>query len=125
MIIRTWHGWTTTVDADAYARLLDEDVIPGILSRRIPGLRGVDVLRGRADARPTPTSDEPASVAGVDGADEEVEFVTIMTFDDWAAVEAFAGPDGTASVVPLAARRLLRRFDSRSQHFDRLARRAP
>jgi hypothetical protein len=34
-----------------------------------------------------------------------------MSFDDWAAVEAFAGPDRTASVVPSSARQLLARYE--------------
>lgn len=41
-----------------------------------------------------------------------------MTFDDWAAVEAFAGPARTTSVVPDEALRLLRRFDEHSQHYE-------
>ncbi|WP_207943154.1 hypothetical protein [Actinomadura sp. KC345] len=41
-----------------------------------------------------------------------------MTFDDWAAVEAFAGTDPTAAVVPPAARAVLRRFDTESQHYE-------
>jgi hypothetical protein len=68
MIVRTWHGWTTPDNADAYRQLLDTTIVPGILARAIPGLRGVDVLRRR----------------GHDYG--EVEFLTIMTFDGWPAV---------------------------------------
>jgi hypothetical protein len=53
-----------------------------------------------------------------DSGDEDVEFVTIMTFDDWAAVEAFAGPDRQAAVVPPAARLLLKRFDQQPRHYE-------
>lgn len=104
MIVRIWHGWTTHDNADEYGRLLDTSIVPGIMSRGIPGLRGVDILR-RAD----------------DGG-EQVEFMTVMTFDDWEAVEAFAGPDRTGSVVPPAARRLLARYDDHSQHYEVVAR---
>ena len=103
MILRIWHGWTTGDNADAYQRLLDTTIVPGILDRPLPGLRGVDILRrGDSDA-------------------DETEFVTVMTFDDWAAVEAFAGPTRTASVVPDSARRLLARYDEHSQHYTRIS----
>lgn len=102
MIFRIWHGWTSPANADAYQRLVDGEIVPAILARGIPGLRHVEILRRR------------------DQEGTEVEFVTIMTFDDWAAVEAFAGRGGTASVVPAEARRLLSRFDEHSQHYDRV-----
>ena len=70
MIVRIWHGWTTTESADEYQQLLETSIVPGIVSKAIPGLAGVDILR-RAD-----------------GDDTEAEFVTMMTFDDWPAVEA-------------------------------------
>lgn len=101
MIFRIWHGWTTRDAADAYERLVDQEVVPGIIARDLPGLHHVDILRRR--------SQEHA---------EEVEFVTVMTFEDWAAVEAFAGAGGTTSFVPRAARALLSRFDEHSQHYE-------
>ena len=100
MIVRIWHGWTTTESADEYQQLLETSIVPGIVSKAILGLAGVDILR-RAD-----------------GDDTEAEFVTMMTFDDWPAVEAFAGPDRTDSVVPAATRRVLKRFDQHSQHYE-------
>lgn len=100
MITRIWHGWTEPQLADDYQQLLDTEIVPAIIGRAIAGLRRVDVLR-----RCEPTGDE-------------VEFVTVMTFDDWSAVEAFAGRRVTDSVVPAAARPLLRRFDEHSQHYD-------
>lgn len=103
MIIRLWRGWTSPDNADAYQHLLDATIVPGIIARAIPGLQGVDILR-RYDLSET-----------------EVEFGTLMTFDDWTAVEAFAGPDQTASVVPPEAQRLLARFDSHSRHFEVVA----
>lgn len=98
-IIRTWHGWTTPENAQAYEDLLRGTIAPGITAREIPGLRELLVLR----RMPT---------------EAEAEFVTQMTFDDWAAVERFAGQDATASVVPPAARALLARHDERSRHFE-------
>ena len=100
MILRVWHGWTTIENADAYEELLTTSIVPGITSRAIPGLSAVDVLRRS------------------DNLDAEVEFVTLMTFDDWSAVEMFAGPQRTHSVVPPAAREVLKRYDAHSQHYE-------
>ena len=100
MIIRMWHGWTTPDNADAYEHLLNTTIVPGIMAKGIQGLGGVDILRR------------------TDGDDVEVEFITVMTFDDWSAVEAFAGSDRTGSVVPPSARALLERFDAHSQHYE-------
>jgi|SRR5512133_2597475 len=104
MITRIWHGWTTPENADAYQELLDTTIVPNILARAISGLRSVDILRRR------------------DGEGPEVEFVTIMSFDDWSAVEAFAGPATTGSVVPASAQQLLARYDQHSQHYELIAR---
>jgi hypothetical protein len=101
MILRLWRGWTTKDHADTYERLLNGTIAPGIVQRGIAGLRQLEVFRSQGD---------------------EVEFLTVMTFDDWDAVEEFAGPDKTASVVPPAARAVLSRFDAHSQHYELLQR---
>ncbi len=104
MILRVWHGWTTTENADAYQQLLTTTIVPSIISRAIPGLVGVDILRR------------------TDGHDTDVEFVTLMTFDEWTAVETFAGSDRTGAVVPAAAREVLISYDELSQHYEVVAR---
>jgi hypothetical protein len=48
----------------------------------------------------------------------EVEFVTTMRLENREGIKSFAGEDYEACVVPPAARRLLSRFDERSQHYD-------
>jgi heme-degrading monooxygenase HmoA len=98
MIVRIWHGWTTVQNADAYERLLRQEIFTGIEARAVPGFQGIELLR--------------RDVA--DG----VEFVTIMRFDSLDAVRAFAGDDYEVAVVPAAARRLLARFDQRSAHYE-------
>lgn len=98
MISRIWHGWTTRENAAAYEALLRSEILPGIANRSIPGLRGAHLLR----------RDAP----------EGVEFVTILWFDTLEAVREFAGEDYEAAVVPEKARRLLSRFDARSQHYE-------
>jgi antibiotic biosynthesis monooxygenase (ABM) superfamily enzyme len=96
VIARLWHGWTTPENADAYEQLLREHVLPGI--GRIEGYHGAYVLRRDAG--------------------DEIAFVTMTLFDSWDAVRAFAGDDPTLAVVPPEARRLLKRFDERSEHFE-------
>lgn len=103
MLKRVWRGWTEPAQADAYEVLLEKTIVPAIAARGIDGLHGTEVLRRH---------DPDAS---------EVEFMTIMTFDDWAAVEAFAGPGATGAVVPEAALRLLKRFDQHSAHYEHLS----
>jgi heme-degrading monooxygenase HmoA len=98
MICRIWHGWTDPAQADAYDALLRDEVFRGIAARRIQGYRGIELLR-RATG-------------------DEVEFVTVMWFDSLDAVRAFAGPDHERAVVPATARKLLKRFDERSSHYE-------
>jgi heme-degrading monooxygenase HmoA len=99
MICRIWHGYTTTqTNADAYERLLREEIFVGITARVIQGFRGIELLRRATDT--------------------ETEFVTIMWFDSLEAVRAFAGDDHEVAVVPAAARSLLARFDERSAHYE-------
>jgi hypothetical protein len=51
MICRLWRCWTTKDNADAYERIVREEVIPGIEARRIPGFRGIDLVSARARPR--------------------------------------------------------------------------
>lgn len=101
MICRIWRGWTTPANADAYERIVREEVIPAIEQRRIPGFRHIDLMRRELDG--------PAA---------EVEFLTAMWFDDVDAIKAFVGGDYTRSHVPAQAREVLARFDDRSAHFE-------
>ncbi len=98
MICRIWHGWTAPADADAYEALLKSEILTGIQDRQIAGYRGIQLLR-RSQG-------------------DEVEFVTMMWFDSVEAVRTFAGEDYEKAVVPPKARRLLSRFDERSQHYE-------
>ena len=97
-IKRVWHGWTTLENADRYQELLLKDVLPGIEAKGIPGYRKIEVLR-------------------IDRADE-VEFVTIMTFDSLQNVIEFQGDDYKKCYVPEAARKLLARWDQESTHYE-------
>jgi len=98
MIARLWHGWTSPENADAYERLLKTEIFPGISAKGVQGYRGIELLRRSVGT--------------------EVEFVTMMWFDSWEAVKAFAGEDYEAAYVPAKARQVLARFDARSQHYE-------
>lgn len=99
MIARVWNGWTTAENADEYERLLNEKIFPGIETKRVAGYRGIQLFR-----RPIETG--------------EIEFMTIMWFDSWDDVRAFAGEDFETAYVPQSARKVLARFDVRSRHFE-------
>jgi antibiotic biosynthesis monooxygenase (ABM) superfamily enzyme len=98
MISRIWHGWTTPENADAYERLLREEIFQGIAARGIAGYHGIDLLRRSLG--------------------ETVEFITVMWFDSLDSVRTFAGEEYDRAVVPPKARELLLRFDARSAHYE-------
>ena len=96
MITRIWHGWTNHENANRYQELLRSEVLPGI--HRVPGFQGAHLLRRDAG--------------------DEVEFVTLCYFDNLDSVRAFAGEDYEVAVVPPEARKLLKKFDQRSEHYE-------
>jgi antibiotic biosynthesis monooxygenase (ABM) superfamily enzyme len=98
MIFRIWHGWTTPENADAYEALLKREVFDGIAAKSIAGYQKIELLR-----RP---------------AGNEVEFVTIMRFQSISDVKTFVGEDYEQAYVPAEARKILKRFDERSQHYE-------
>mgnify|MGYP002713134855 FL=1 len=102
MIARIWHGWSEPANADTYEQLLRSEIFPGILAKKIAGLDHIDLLRRDHGG--------------------EVEFITLMWFDDLAAIKAFVGEDYETAYVPAAARKILARFDARSQHYEIRAR---
>lgn len=97
MISRIWHGYTTKDNADIYENLLKSEIFVGISNRDIKGYKGIQLLRREFPG--------------------ETEFITIMWFDSIDAVKDFAGNDYEQAVVPEKARKVLSRFDSKSQHY--------
>jgi len=98
MICRVWHGWTNHANADAYERLLREEVFRGIANRDIAGYHGIELHRRAAG--------------------DELEFQTVMWFESLDAVRTFAGTAYEQAVVPAAARALLSHFDAQSAHYE-------
>ncbi len=103
MICRVWRGWTTRANADAYEAIVRGEVIPGIEARGIPGFRHIDLMKRDLG--------------------EEIEFQTLMWFDNLEAIKAFTGEDYSVSHVPEQARAVLKRFDDRAAHYDVIDRR--
>ena len=97
MILRLWRGWTASEQPDRYGELIHSTIFPGILARGIGGLEGLKLHRREVG--------------------EETEFMTLMRFSSLDAVKAFAGAQWEMSVVPAAARQVLR-FDERASHCD-------
>jgi heme-degrading monooxygenase HmoA len=96
VISRLWHGWTTRANADAYEKLLREEVLPGI--HRVRGFKGARVLQREVK--------------------DEVEFIVITSFDSIDDVKEFAGENYEAAVIEPEARKLLSRFDARAAHYE-------
>ena len=71
---------------------------PSYVARGVAGYRGARVLRRDLG--------------------DEVEFLTVLEFDDMAAVHAFGGRDWETPTVPEAARQVLLRWDERSAHYE-------
>ena len=103
-VCRLWRGWTTPENADAYENIVRGEVIPGIERRHIPGFLHIDLMRRELG--------------------DEVEFQTLMWFDDLASIRAFVGEDCAVSHVPPTARSVLARFDERATHFEVIDRRS-
>lgn len=100
---RIWHGWTTIENAETYQELLHNEIFPGIEAKEIEGYRCVELFR----------RDLP----------DEVEFVTIMTFDSLQDVIAFQGKDYEKCYVPESAQKVLKRWDKVSSHFEAVEKR--
>lgn len=48
----------------------------------------------------------------------EIEFITILLFDNLDDIKALAGPDFETAVVPVERRRLLTRYDLKARHYE-------
>lgn len=98
MIARIWHGWTAFDNADIYENLLKNEIFPAIENKKVKGYQKISLLKRMLD--------------------KEVEFITIMIFDNLDAVKEFAGEEYEKSYVPHKARQVLLRHDESSQHYE-------
>ena len=96
MIARHWRGWTQIQNADAYERLLRQNVLPNL--KQVEGYKGGYILR----------NDGP----------KEGEFVVLNLFDSLEAVKRFAGPEYTIPVFEPEARTLLCKIEPVATHYE-------
>jgi len=98
MIVRTWHGYTSIFNAGIYENLLKEEIFVEIGKKNVKGYKGIQLLRRDLQT--------------------EVEFTTIMWFDNIESVKQFAGDNYETAYVPVKARGILSRFDLKSIHCE-------
>lgn len=97
-IKRVWHGWTTKPNAARYQEILHEQVLPGIEAKQIPGYKKAEVLKMELE--------------------DEVEFITILTFESLQNVIDFQGENYKTAYVPDVAQKVLKRWDQEATHFE-------
>lgn len=98
MIARIWYGWTTRENAEKYEKLLREEVLLAIAKRSIPGYKGAEICIRDAE-------------------NDEVEFVTLLRFENIDAVRTFAGKCPEIPVIPPECKKLLKRHSEKSRHY--------
>jgi len=96
MISRHWKGIVKRGRADAYIAHLEGETLPSL--RRLPGFVDASILRRETDGG------------------TEFQIVTVWRSLD--AIQAFAGADLTAAVVPDAAQRLMASYDRFVVHYE-------
>ena len=96
MIARIWHGYTKPEHADSYESMLKPELLPGM--NKIPGYKGGIVLR-----RPL---------------GDEIEFITIMVWESMEALQAVAGHNYAAAIIPEDRLQFLSRYDKESAHYE-------
>lgn len=96
MIVRTWRGYATPGNAQAYARHLEEAVFPKL--HAIAGHQGAYLLRREDNGR--------------------VEFLVLTMWESMQAVQKFAGQTPEVAVVEPEARAVLSEFDKTVSHYD-------
>jgi antibiotic biosynthesis monooxygenase (ABM) superfamily enzyme len=79
MIARIWHGRTKSADANAYEKMLRDEIFPTIAARKIEGYHGAELF--------------------IREAGNEVEFITLLRFESMDAVKEFAGADVNKPVI--------------------------
>ena len=100
---RIWHGWTTPENAEQYQELLHKLIFPGIEAKEIPGYHCVELFRKDLE--------------------NEVEFVTIMTFDSLEDIKQLQGKDYELAYVPAEAQKVLNRWDKKASHYEAIEKR--
>ena len=104
MIRRIWRGYTRPENADAYEHLLDTLMFPAFEGMRMPGYRGMELLRRQTN-------------------EEEIEFIWVMNFDSSKDLSPLRAEANDPVSVPHAAQKLLIRWDERASFYEMRQRR--
>ena len=97
--MRSWRGYASASNAEAYPRHLLETVQPTL--EALVGFRGVYLLTRREA--------------------DEVEYLVLTLWDSMDAIRRFAGDEPNRAVVEPEARAVLLRFDAEVKHYQVLA----
>ena len=98
MIARIWHGYTSFENADVYENLLIEEIFPEIEDKILKGYKGAQLLKRDLET--------------------EIEFTTIIWFENMDSVKSFVGENYETVYVPEKARKVLSRFDDKALHHE-------
>ena len=96
-IIRTWKGWTTIENASIYEYLLINEVFPTVKKNGVDGLEKVSISTKEVN--------------------DEMEFFLVLQFDSLKSVKKFAGENYEMSYIPDNAKRVLKRYDKKAEHY--------
>lgn len=96
MIARIWSARATPENWPAYKHHFARNVLPGL--REVAGYVSAKLLKREAGA--------------------EIEITVITFWDSWKAIDAFAGADREAAVVPPNAAAVLIDYDRRVRHAE-------
>ena len=96
MISRHWNGLCKRDSADRYVEHLERETVPQLAA--LPGFIRASILRREL-------------AAGTD-------FQVVTLWESLAAIEAFAGQDVDAAVVPASVQAMMLRYDRKVAHYE-------
>ena len=96
-IIRIWKGWTTLENASIYEDMLINEVFPTVKKNGVTGLEKVSISTKEVN--------------------DEMEFFLVLQFDSLKSVKKFAGKNYEMAYIPDNAKRVLKRYDKKAEHY--------
>ncbi len=96
-IIRTWKGWTTIENATVYEDMLINEVFPTVKKNGVDGLEKVSISTKKVN--------------------DEMEFFLVLQFDSLKSVKKFAGENYEMAYIPDNAKRVLKRYNKKAEHY--------
>jgi len=97
-IIRTWKGWTSMENGPIYEDILINEVFPAVKRNGVDGLEKVSISTKKMN--------------------DEVEFFLVLQFDSLESVKIFAGENYETAYIPDNAKQVLKRYNSKAEHYE-------